>query len=955
MVSGGVCALQWPLQGLKHVPLPEPRRRLFTGRLAAGTPRLNPFPTASPPFLSPPLCCPLGLPLCVLALPRPLPPSLPPSILPAIAPSWPLRWPLPPAVAVSSPCCCPAHSIPSPGVPASCFRAGFSSLGVCFPCFPGPAPPGRCSGPPVCTLCVWCCVYGILGLLAPVHRCARSVCGVACTASWASWLLFTAVHALCAVLRARFPGPPGSCSPTCTLCVWCCGCGVLGCLVPVPRRARSLCVVACAVSWAAWLLFTGVPDCVLRSVYGCKSSCHSCPALHCRAGPLAPRDNHFLAEGHWFLQSTALPMVSSASERCVVCTVSWAPWLRFTGVHALCAVLYVRRPGPPGSCLPVRVLAVCSTHASHHPPSSSLVLVHALRDCPPAFFCCRLLVLVAPLAFAFESPSVLVRSFGLSLSSFPWLVSSLSSLPTSPCSCLSFPPSCPLRSGPSGPGSMCPCACVPIRLPIFSFSPLALSPPALRLLSFLSSPFCSLLLFLFSSPCRSAAVIFSLFAAPDLPFPGRFVPGRSSPGAPRPRMFQFAAPGAPPDVLPYSLCCPGRSSPWHWVHPRTIQSGGSGRASFRTGCSNPGRLFVLFFLLPRTLHPMAPGSPPDDAVRGLVSCFVPSRMLHSGAPSNLILSFALDAPVRSTGFSPGRSSPGARVVLHSAPDAPLLGVFLSYSLRCLGNSSPWHRVHPRTIQPGGVCRASFRTGCSIPSRLFIVFSPLPRTLQSVAPGSPPDDPVWGLVSSFVPSRMLHSGAPFNLILSFALDAPVRSTGFSPGRSSPGARVVLHSAPDAPLLGVFVSYSLRCLGRSSPWRRVHPRTIQPRGVCRASSRPGCSIPSRLFIVFSPLPRTLQSVAPGSPPDDPVRGLLPCFWPPRWLQSGVSLYRILSIAPDAPVRGTGFTPGRSSPGASAVPLSVPGAPVLAVSLSYSLRCLRRSSPGHWVLPRTMQSGG
>ena len=366
----------------------------------------------------------------------------------------------------------------------------------------------------------------------------------------------------------------------------------------------------------------------------------------------------------------------------VVCAASWASWLLFTDARARC------------------VLLACFL-------SPSLILACS-SACPPALSCRRLLVLVAPLALAFESPSVLVRSFGLSFSSFPWLLSSLSSLPTSPCSCLSFPPSCLFRSGPSGPGSMCPCAHVPIRLPFFSFSPLALSPPASRLLSLLSSCFCSLLLFLFSSPCRSAAVSFSLSAAPDLPFPGCFVPGRSSPGVLCPRMFHFAAPGAPPDFLPYSLCCPGRSSPWHWVYPRTIQSGGSGRASFRPGCPDPGRLFVLFVLLPRTLHPMAPGSPLDDPFSGLVSCLVPSRMLHSGAPFNRILSFALDAPVRSTRFSPGRSSLGARAVLHSAPDAPLLGVFLAYSLRCLGRSSPWRRVHPRTIQSGGLCRASFR-------------------------------------------------------------------------------------------------------------------------------------------------------------------------------------------------------------------------------------------------------
>ena len=63
-------------------------------------------------------------------------------------------------------------------------------------------------------------------------------------------------------------------------------------------------------------------------VYGCKSSCHSCPALHRRTGPLAPRNNHSLAEGHRFftdhcLLSTALtlsvpcspmPMVSSVDQ-----------------------------------------------------------------------------------------------------------------------------------------------------------------------------------------------------------------------------------------------------------------------------------------------------------------------------------------------------------------------------------------------------------------------------------------------------------------------------------------------------------------------------------------------------------------------------------------------------------------------------------------------------------------
>ena len=184
----------------------------------------------------------------------------------------------------------------------------------------------------------------------------------------------------------------------------------------------------------------------------------------------------------------------------------------------------------------------------------------------------------------------------------------------------------------------------------------------------------------------------------------------------------------------------------------------------------------------------------------------------------------------------------------------------------------------------------------------------------MAPGSPPDDPVQELVPCFIPPRMLQSGASFYCILSVASDARVRSTGFTPGRSSPG-----ENSGRAPL------------------------------------RPGCSNPGRLFVLFSLLPRTLQSVAPGSPPDDPVRGLVPCFIPPRMLQSGASFYRILSVASDASVHGTGFTPGRSSPGASAVLHAAPDAPIRGVFLSYSLRCLRCSSPWHRVHPRTIKSGG
>ena len=74
----------------------------------------------------------------------------------------------------------------------------FLSLGrpTCVQC---PGPLGSCS-PVSCGLL--CCVCGVLGHLAPVHRCARSICCVACAVSWATWLLFTGVRA---VSSSAFP------------------------------------------------------------------------------------------------------------------------------------------------------------------------------------------------------------------------------------------------------------------------------------------------------------------------------------------------------------------------------------------------------------------------------------------------------------------------------------------------------------------------------------------------------------------------------------------------------------------------------------------------------------------------------------------------------------------------------------------------------------------------------
>ena len=215
------------------------------------------------------------------------------------------------------------------------------------------------------TLGVLCCVCGVLGHFAPVHRCVRSACSVACAVSWAPWLLFSGVPARCVALRARCPGPLasrssvclrvrcpgplGSCSPMCSLGVLCCVCGVVGRLAPVHRCARLPHCVACVVSWPTWLLFSGVRAwrvvlCVRCSgPPGSWSPVCSLAVLCCVCGGL----------GH------AAPVHRHARlVCCVACSVSWATSLLFTAVCAPCVVLRVRCPGPLGSCSPVCLLGL---------------------------------------------------------------------------------------------------------------------------------------------------------------------------------------------------------------------------------------------------------------------------------------------------------------------------------------------------------------------------------------------------------------------------------------------------------------------------------------------------------------------------------------------------------------------------------------------------------------------
>ena len=247
-----------------------------------------------------------------------------------------------------------------------------------------PGPLGSCS--PLRPLGVVCCVCGVPGPLAPVHRCARWVCCVACAVSWATWLLIAGAPAPCVALRARCPGSLGSRSPVCPLCLLFCLCGVLDHLAPVHRSARAGCCVVSAVSWATWLLFTGVSArCVVLREW--------------RPGPLGPRSLvcplGVLCCVCGVLGQLAPVHRCARSVCCFACAVFRATWLLFSGVPALSFVLFVRCPGPLGSCSPVCPLGilfcVCGVlgllapvHRCARPwcPVPLLPSVHAHVRCP---------------------------------------------------------------------------------------------------------------------------------------------------------------------------------------------------------------------------------------------------------------------------------------------------------------------------------------------------------------------------------------------------------------------------------------------------------------------------------------------------------------------------------------------------------------------------------------------
>ena len=118
-------------------------------------------------------------------------------------------------------------------------------------------------------------------------------------------------------------------------------CSVLGCLAPVHRCARAVCCVASAVSWATWLLFTGVlARCVVLRVRcpgppGSRSAVCALGAVRVCHGWLCPSSSppnyrfFFLKKknrGARTLQAQARAAGAAVQYCCVLWRVSSVLW-----------------------------------------------------------------------------------------------------------------------------------------------------------------------------------------------------------------------------------------------------------------------------------------------------------------------------------------------------------------------------------------------------------------------------------------------------------------------------------------------------------------------------------------------------------------------------------------------------------------------------------------------------
>ena len=268
---------------------------------------------------------------------------------------------------------------------------------------------------------------GLGGTGSPVQPCSP-VCWLwalccPCAVSWSTLLLSPGLLARCFVLCVRYHGILGSCSPGCLLGVLCrmvvsrvrcpgslncceppcllgvlcrvsgvlekfgsclpvcplsglsCVCGVLGHWAPVNRSAPTVLCDVCAVSWATWLLFTGVPARWVVSRVRCPEPLGTCSSVRwlgvlCPLGGLC---RHCGVLGLVFTRWVVLRMRSpgplgfcspvcwlgalccvcgslgrlapvrrcACSVCCGACAVSWASRFLFTGVLARCVALRV--------------------------------------------------------------------------------------------------------------------------------------------------------------------------------------------------------------------------------------------------------------------------------------------------------------------------------------------------------------------------------------------------------------------------------------------------------------------------------------------------------------------------------------------------------------------------------------------------------------------------------------
>ena len=147
-----------------------------------------------------------------------------------------------------------------------------------------PGPLGSCSA--VCLCGVLCGVFGVLGLLAPVHRCACVVCCVVCAVSGATWLPLTGVpvwRVLCSVFGVLGLLAPVHRRAVCLFGVLCVVRGVLGHVAPVHRCACSVCCVVCVV-WCGC---------------GCVLACAIPSSLHFSSRPRVGAVGVFMAQTPW--------------------------------------------------------------------------------------------------------------------------------------------------------------------------------------------------------------------------------------------------------------------------------------------------------------------------------------------------------------------------------------------------------------------------------------------------------------------------------------------------------------------------------------------------------------------------------------------------------------------------------------------------------------------------------